>query len=332
MRFRVQPLRSAGAILCFHGVTSPRLPSESISHVRVEQFESLIGAARDVGQLVPLRELVDRHVDGRSTAGLIAVTADDAYASLLFEIADVVRREAIPITVFAVTHAAALGATYWWDRIDDLFGRVSTERWRAFEDACGLPTAYRDGQPAQFGPLRPLRQWLLAQHAGRWPQALEATLQELEIEAGTCTRQRSMTFEELSRFAGLPTVDVGVHTVSHPVLPLLPDTELSREIEISHQILRERLAKVVPVLAVPFGLFDNRTLTLARRAGMRTSLTLAATTLARHRTGDDLPRFCLSRDDKPTKLQVRLTGLLDPGRWSWRRARPRYPALPSATT
>jgi peptidoglycan/xylan/chitin deacetylase (PgdA/CDA1 family) len=328
----VQPLRSAGAILCLHGVTSPALPAESVVHVRVEQFESLLAAAREMGQLVPLSDLVDRHLAGRGTAGLIAVTADDAYASLLLEAADFVRHEAIPLTVFAVTQAAAAGATYWWDRIDDLFGRVPAERWRAFEDACGLPAAYRNGQPARFGPLRPLRQWLLATHAGRWPQVLEAPLRTLEIEAGTRTRQRSMTFEELSRFAALPTVDVGVHTLSHPVLPLLADSELMREIEISHQVLRERLPNVVPVLAIPFGLFDDRTLTLARRAGMRTSLTLAATTLARHPTGDDLPRFCLSRDDKPTKLRMRLTGLLDPGRWSWRGAAPRYPALPSATT
>jgi len=329
---RVRPLRSAGAILCLHGVTSSALPSESIVHVRVEQFESLLAAARDVGELVPLVDLVDRHIAGRSTAGLIAVTADDAYASLLLETAAFVRREAIPITVFAVTNAAATGATYWWDRIDDLFGRVPAERWRTFEDACRLPAEYRSGQPARFGPLRPLRQWLLAQHAGRWPQALEGPLQDLEVEARTRTQQRSMTFEELSRFAAMPTVDVGVHTVSHPVLPLLSDTELTREIETSHQILRERLPNVVPVLAIPFGLFDDRTVTLARRAGMRTSLTLAATTLARHESEEDLPRFCLMRDDKPTKLRLRLTGLLDPGRWSWRRAGPRYPALPSATT
>ncbi len=327
----MQPLRSAGAILCLHGVTSPALPAESVVHVRVEQFEALLAAAREMGQLVPLGDLVDRHLAGRDTAGLIAVTADDAYASLLLEAADFVRREAIPLTVFVVTQAAAAGATYWWDRIDGLFGRVPAERWRAFEDACGLPAAYRDGQPARLGPLRPLRQWLLARHAGRWPEALEAPLRKLEIEARTRTRQRSMTFEELSRFAALPTVDVGVHTLSHPVLPLLADSELIREIEISHQILRERLPNVVPVLAIPFGLFDDRTLTLARRAGMRTSLTLAARTLARHRTGDDLPRFCLSRDDQATKLRMRLTGLLDPGRWSWRAA-PRYPALPSATT
>jgi peptidoglycan/xylan/chitin deacetylase (PgdA/CDA1 family) len=315
-----------------HGITSPALPGQSVAHLPLPRLEALLAAARDVGQLVPLQDLVDRHLAGRSTAGLVALTADDAYASLVVEAADLVRREAIPITVFAVTEAAAAGAPYWWDRIDDLFDRIPPERWRTFEDACGLPAQYRMGQPAGFGPLRPLRQWLLAVHRGRWPQALEPLLRDLEVEAETRTSQRSMTFEELARFAALPSVDIGVHTASHPVLPLLPDDELTREIAHGYEMLRERFRDVVPILAVPFGLFDDRTLTLARRAGMATSLTLAATTLRRHHGGDDLPRFCLSRDDRPTKLRVRLTGLLDPGRWSWRRAGPRYPALPSATT
>ena len=146
------------------------------------------------------------------------------------------------------------------------------------------------------------------------------------------TVQRSMTFEELSRLAALDSVEVGVHTVSHPVLPLLPDADLTREIAAAYRELRERFANAVPILAVPFGLFDSRTVVAAREAGMTASLTLAGTTLKRHPGWDDLPRFCISRRDTATKLRVRLTGLLDRGRWSWGGSAPRYPALPSATT
>jgi peptidoglycan/xylan/chitin deacetylase (PgdA/CDA1 family) len=337
----VRPLRSPGAILCFHGVTSPTpalapasraAPSQSEVHVPAAAFRALIAAARQMGQLVPLRDLVHRHVTGRSTAGLIAVTADDAYASLLGDIADYVAREAIPFTVFAVMDGAAVGAPFWWDRVDDLFPLVSRERWRAFEDGCGLADDFRRGQPARFGPLRPLRQWVLAAHRGRWPAALEQQLQALEADAGVRTTQRSMTFDELTRFAAIPSVDVGVHTISHPVLPLLPDRDLNREIALGYQLLHERFANAVPILAVPFGLFDERTVSAARESGMTASLTLGGTTLNQGLSRDSLPRFCIARNDTPIKLRLRLTGLLDGGRW-WRgRSAPRYPALPSATT
>jgi peptidoglycan/xylan/chitin deacetylase (PgdA/CDA1 family) len=292
----------------------------------------LIAAAKCMGQLVRLRDLVRRHLAGRSTAGLIAVTVDDAYASLLGEAADFVSREAIPLTVFVVVEATALRSAYWWDRIDNLFPRVPRERWRVFENACGLTTDYRTGQPARYGPLRPLRQWLLAAHAGRWPRELEPLLRGLEEETGTQTLQRPMTFEELARFAALPSVDVGVHTLSHPVLPLVPDPALSGEITGGYRALVERFVNVVPILAVPFGLFDSRTVLAAREAGMMASLTLAGATLKQHSGRDDLPRFCITRSDTTLKLPLRLAGVRD---WVrvWRLGAPLpYPDLPSPTT
>src|SRR6266702_8341568 len=102
-------LRAAGAILCFHGVNSPDTPGQNQAHVTLPAFQAFIESARQMGQLVPLRELVSRHLAGRSTAGLIAITADDAYASL-GEASEYLTREAIPLTVFAVARQAGVGA------------------------------------------------------------------------------------------------------------------------------------------------------------------------------------------------------------------------------
>src|SRR5262245_35919403 len=120
--------------------------------------------ARRVGTLVPLTDLVRRHREGRSTAGLIAITLDDAYAALQQGFQQAIVRDTIPVTLFVVAQAASNGAAYWWDRVDDLFPRVDAGRWMAFEKACGLPDEYRRGQPPEYGPLRPLRQWLLARY------------------------------------------------------------------------------------------------------------------------------------------------------------------------
>jgi len=87
----------------------------------------------------------------------------------------------------------------------------------------------------------------------------------------------------------------------------------------------------MPILALPFGLFYRRTLEAARAAGMIASLTLASTTLKRYGGRDDLPRFCLCRQDRPARLRAQLTGLFEFTRW-WGAAARRYPSLPSATT
>ncbi len=330
-RIPMRRFAAGGAILAFHSITTRELPAEGTAHVSLEAFKAVIGVARRVGELVSLGELVRRHEARRSTSGLIAVTFDDAYAALARSLRDFISAEAVPITVFVVTQAAATGASYWWDRIDDAFPRVMPDQWRAFESACGLPEEYRRGQPRQHGPLRPLRQWLLAAHAGRWASHLEPALQALEDQAGWRTRHRSMTFAELAELAAIPGVEVGVHTVSHAVLPLLSDADLRQEIAAAHADLRERLTSVLPILAVPFGLYDERTLRVARAAGMTASLSVAGVNLnGEHQ--EVLPRYCVTRSDTPARLGLRLLGLRDLVRRGARRPLAPYPELPSPTS
>jgi peptidoglycan/xylan/chitin deacetylase (PgdA/CDA1 family) len=313
-----------GAILCYHSVTSARWPSASPVNVPDGEFVAALDVVRRFAEIVPLREIVNRHRVGRSTNGLVALTFDDAYAALPEVIGAYIARDAVPITIFVTSGATDRGARFWWDRVDDLHPRVPSERWRAFEDAIGLPDAYRVGQPTGMGPLRPLRQWILAEYRGRWPEHLDAPLAALEAEREFVTVQRAMTWDEVARFAASASIDVGVHTASHPVLPLLDEAECEREIASAHHAIKERVANAVPVLAIPFGLYDARTEGIARRAGMRASLTLANRSLRAVGADAPLPRLSMARGLRRWKLALRLIAP--------RGAPASYPALPSATS
>lgn len=321
-----------GAVLCFHGLDVDAAPSRSSMHVPMRSLETAVAVAQSVGSVVPLRDLVTRHLAGRSTTGLVALTADDAYASLLVA-EPFLKRTGVPFAVFVVSDALATGRTFWWDRMEEVSSLALPERWRRFEDECGLPDAYRRGQPSDEGPIRPLRQWLLAEYAGRWPEAFEEPLCRLETELGGRTGQRSMTETELTGFVARTGVHVGIHTVSHAVLPLLPADEVAREIAHCHEELRARFPDVLPYLALPFGLFDQRTLKLAAEAGMEVSLSLAGEPLGRPLGRDrGISRFCVVREYTPGILALKLSGVATLlNRLRGRRVAP-YPPLPSPTS
>jgi peptidoglycan/xylan/chitin deacetylase (PgdA/CDA1 family) len=302
-------------------------------HLRLEQLDDLLHATHGIGTVVSLAEIVRLHNAGRSTAGLIAFTADDAYASWLAA-EPLLRRHGVPLTIFPVVDALASGSRFWWDRLFESVPRVQRERWQQFENECGLPQAYRLGPLQNEGMAHPLRQWILAEHAGRWPVSLEEPLRRLEAESGTSSPQRSMTRAELAGFVERTGAHVGCHTSSHAALPFLPDQELIAEVRQSLGTLRAWFPDALPYLAIPFGLFDARTLRLAAQAGVEVSLTLQSLPLYRPFGPDEgMPRFCVVREDTPWKVALKtsaLSGLI-------RRVRgenpvPRYPVLPSPTT
>ena len=301
-------------------------------HVSGATLRMAVAAAATAGRIISLRELVARHHSGRSTRGLVALTFDDAYSSLLSRDAEFLRTEGIPLTIFVTTDASRVGRNFWWDRLDELHPRASAEQWRAFEIACRLSDAFRNGQPAEYGPLRPIRQWILHEYKGRSPTHVDHALAALEGELGIYTALRAMTFEELAQISETASVDLGVHTTTHPVLPLLSDDEIRSEVVSCLNTLQEHFNNVVPVLAAPFGLFDGRSARIARESGMLTTLTLASRTLRASRGDEWLPRFCLCAGESGWKLRLRIAGAAE--RWQRLRYGPAalFPELPSATT
>jgi peptidoglycan/xylan/chitin deacetylase (PgdA/CDA1 family) len=300
-------------------------------HISHRHFEAIVDSLRELGELVPLDELVTRHLRGQSTIGLVAFTADDAYASWL-DAEPLLVRLKVPLTIFAVNDAIASGGRFWWDRIDEVVAQSPPDRWRRFECDCGLPDVYRRGPLSGEGAGKPLRQWILAERDGRWPAALEPFLAEVEKELACFTPQRSMTEKELAGFLARTGSQLGVHTISHAALPFLRDEELLQEIRQSYGQLRDRFAGALPYLAIPFGLYDARTLRIASEAGMSASLTLQGQALDwPYSVEVGVPRVCVVREQRPGILALKASALPRFGQ-SGRRQYGSFPDLPSATS
>ena len=70
---------------------------------------------------------------------------------------------------------------------------------------------------------------------------------------------------------------------------------------------------------------------IARESGMRVSLTLGETTLRNVAQADDLPRFCIMREEPRWKFHLRILGVGDRLRRGGKGVGA-YPLLPSPTS
>ncbi len=285
---------------------------------------------RSLGRIVPLEEIVARLAAGQHVRGLFAVTFDDAYAGLADLALPVLRRHAAPATIFAVSGALLAGDSFWWDRIEDLHSHIPAGRWQQFEHDLGLPPGYGTSEVAEYGTLRPLRQWMLGRFQGRQDIIVSRLLDALEHEVGYRTTMRSMRTEELRELARDPLIAVASHTVTHAALSQLSDADARAEIAQAHADLRATGFNPLPLFAAPYGMGDARTISLAREAGMTAVLGTASRTLGGARIERPIPRFVMSSARRGARLGRQLAGTTDFAKRILGRTEPDWPARPAA--
>jgi len=324
----LRPFARSGAILCYHGIATGQIRSPV--HHTVAELEAAVEVARDLGRIVPLSEFVRIHQTGKSTAGLFAITFDDAYLSLQAAAA-FLQREQIPVTVFAVSDALDAGRAFWWDRLRAVLERLTPRDTTALSDRWAIPAWFRNQWSGpDFPPAWELRQWVVARYAGRWPAELEETLRELERPADLAITDRSMTWSELSDFAGTGPVEIGVHTRSHAALPLLPIAQQRQEIAGCYEALRDHFHTTSPILAAPFGFFNGDTIAATRASGLQACLGLGDRTMRYGGSMGALPRFCMMHPQSRVRLGPRLSGVFDRIR-AWRgKGDAEIPVVPSS--
>lgn len=311
----LRPFARSGAILCYHGIATGQIRSPV--HHTVGELEAAVGVARDLGRIVSLSDFVRIHQGGKSTAGLFAITFDDAYLSLQTAAA-FLQREQIPVTVFAVSDALDHGQAFWWDRLRVVLERLTPRDATVLSDRWGIPAWFRNQWSGpDFPPAWELRQWVVARYAGRWPAELDETLRELEQTVDAAITDRSMTWSELSAFAKTGPVEIGVHTRSHPALPLLSIAEQRQEIAGCYEALRSHFHATSPILAAPFGFFNGDTISATRASGLQACLGLGDRTLRYEGSTGALPRFCMMHPQSRVRLAPRLSGVFDRIR-AWR--------------
>jgi len=294
---------------------SPTDPQQLV--VTPAHFAEHLEVLRDYGRAVSLRQLSRALREGAPLRGNPALTFDDGYADNLYHAKPLLERYDTPATVFVTSGHVGTDREFWWDELErllllpgtvpatlrlDLDGTAyhwqldeashydeeayrSHRRWSALEasDPGSRQRVYR----SLCSLLRPL------------PEELRRkALAELQAWAGSTaigrSTHRALSEDEVRRVADGGLVEVGAHTVSHPVLSALPERTQKQEITESRARLEAILGRPVESFAYPYGTradYLPSTVDIAREAGFAYACSNFEGIVAADTDPYQLPRF-----------------------------------------
>ena len=254
-------------VLLYHRVT--QLDHDPYNFVvRPDRFAQQCDVLRRRCDVVPLRDANGRT---RSPRTQVAITFDDGYADNSLEACDILAAAGLPATFFITTGRLGQRAEVWWDRLEQILMRcepaggcidIDVDGRRLWADVRSSAARAR-AHFALYWRLRPRR-----------PDVIESILTQIETQLGIQTVDRDthrwMNSEELRALSATTGVDVGAHTLTHPLLAILPTNEQWKEIDGSRDQLERLLKARVTLFSYPFGshdAFDAATTQLVRDSG-----------------------------------------------------------------
>lgn len=289
----INKLRSGVLILLYHRIID--LPSDPyLLNVTPEHFSEHLAVLQDSNCVImSLNQLIQSLQEGTLPHRGIVITFDDGYADNLYHAKPLLEKYHVPATVFVTSGYVGQQREFWWDEVErlllqpgtlpetlELKVKGKTYNWNLGEDADYSEEEqkrdrywhfYQKEDPTQRHTLfRGLHEVLNPlSMKERW-----SVLEEVAAWSGMGSQSRSthriMSPEEIKILGADGLVEVGAHTVNHPVLSSISVEEQRQEIQHSKVMLEEIIGNSVVSFAYPHGSktdYTKDTIKIAQESG-----------------------------------------------------------------
>jgi peptidoglycan/xylan/chitin deacetylase (PgdA/CDA1 family) len=237
--------------------------------------------------VLPLGEALALLDAGRLPPRAVCITFDDGYRSLHDLALPVLQEFKLPATVFVTSGYVGAG-NMWNDRIIEAVQSLPDGQLDLSELGLGAYSlATQEDRKRSVGRLT---------EAGKYlpPDARTGLIRRLETMMGDTLEQGLMLTPDMVVALDRAGVEIGGHTISHPILTSLTDDSSRLEIGGGKQQLEALIGKPVRLFAYPNGKinkdFDERHMRMAREAGFAAAFTTAVGAISPRDDRYKLPR------------------------------------------
>jgi peptidoglycan/xylan/chitin deacetylase (PgdA/CDA1 family) len=201
----------------------------------------------------------------------VAVTFDDGFADVYEHAYPILRRLAMPATVFVSTDYVDRPKPFWFDLVAWLVMHAPSGSIRLAPPVELVPTA--DSEAARRAAVVKTLKWLKSCDESERVAAVGALCARFPdaVAAGRAVLGRALTWDEIREMAA-GGIEFGSHTVSHRCLTKIAPEQLDHELVHSKARLEQEIGQPVAALAYPFGgraAFNDAVVAAAQRAGYR---------------------------------------------------------------
>ncbi len=295
-----------------HARPDPLFPSEPDA----TRFDRLCTWLRHWFHVLPLDEAAERLQEGRLPARAAAITFDDGYRDNHDVALPILQRHGLTATFFVATGFLNGGRMWNDDAIEALRGTKLSRLDLAGTAAESLGALDLGDWPAR---RRALSQVLKA--AKYLPATERAAFVAAVLGASHVRASDRLMMDDAQVVAlHLAGMQIGGHTVHHPILRRIGDTEAREEICSGKAALEALIQAPVTLFAYPNGVpdvdYDARHVAMVREAGFTAAVSTSMGCGDRHSDPLQLPRFT-PWDASRTRYALRL---LQAARWRGQRA------------
>jgi peptidoglycan/xylan/chitin deacetylase (PgdA/CDA1 family) len=266
-----------GCIICYHHITSTTL-------------EQQLNTLSRRYAIVPLSEMVSRHVEGRTTAGLMAITFDDGFAQEVESGCALALKHSWPMTFYLSTGLVSSGQSYWFEEVGPLLQAAQPGRY----EVNGL--SFELGDDLSPWPVRDrLVHHLFHRSSAEILSIMEQLRKTLFGSPDHLPSVRvpgPISWERVKELGQHDEIAFEAHSVMHPFFSTLSPGEIRREMETSRRELEEMTGQSVRHFCYPYGSIRSIGPTAPEIAR---SLFQSAATIVRGRCRPDVDRAMLLR-------------------------------------
>ena len=255
-----------GLVLLYHRIAEPGEDHFNLC-VTPGHFSEHLEVLNKAAKVVRLRDVFESSAPAPRLR--VAITFDDGYRDNLLVGRRLLEKADAPATLFAV--AGDVGEQFWWDELEDIL--FQPESLPASLTITGAPTSGVARRDVYFAVHRILQDMPAARRA----DALEQL--KVQVHASGPPRRLRLSEEELRAVPEGGLIDIGAHSMTHPVLSRLSVDGQREEILGCKRRLEELLGSRVTTFAYPFGSssdFNKDTVALVKEAGFESAFMVAS--------------------------------------------------------